>query len=111
MPVLLALKLPGARSFTPFALIGPALSYELGCDVTVRAQEQSERLTCTDDGDQIELETTRTDVSAIFSGGAEVAAGPVSPTFELSYHLGLTDVAQDPSDGLKHRGVLLTAGS
>jgi hypothetical protein len=96
-------------SFHFFA--GPAVAFEIGCDVSAEMGGQSRSADC--DDPEVQLLRKTTDFSLMFGGGLGIGAGPGEITLDISYDLGLTNLNDDPNvadESVHTRTLMLSAG-
>lgn len=104
VPVLLEYRIWTPGIVVPSLFAGPALGFELSCDVE---DEDGNSSTC----DTVELDTKATDFGVKFGAGLGFKLGTGILNFEGSYTLGLTKfIDADPEPDLKLRALSLTAG-
>lgn len=101
IPMLFGVRIPGRLS--PHLLAGPILAIESGCSLTTQGPSPQTDVDCDEvtDGPQ----TKGADFGLLFQGGLEYDLGRINVTGDVSYNLGLTDIAEvaDNVDEVKNR--------
>jgi outer membrane protein W len=109
IPVLLKGKFATKSIVSPYVYAGPALG------ITASAKELVEAPGYTSQETDVKDNTTGTDFSLVFGGGAEFKIeSKVGLTFDVRYGLGLTDMNKNPQPGdskVKTRGLSFLVGA
>jgi hypothetical protein len=95
VPVFLRFAFGQGASAKPYVLVGPSVSFELGCDVESFGQTAD----CLQD---LSFDRSKTDVGVAGGVGLEFKLGPGSALLEGRYTHGLTDVDKD-TDKVRNR--------
>lgn len=112
VPLFLTVAIPtGPSPITPRLYAGGQLGFESTCELTSSIQGSSATVSCDEEG----LNTESTDVSVVFGGGLDFAAGPGKFTVDARYDHGLTDIfAEDEGDAddldETNKNIALSAG-
>lgn len=113
IPLLLKYAFPSSGSLGVHLMAGPALGFELSCNVSFEAEGISADVAC-DEGEEqdIEIATKSFDVGALLGGGISFPMGGVRLTIEGFYNMGLTNLLEDASDddSAKNKAIYLTGG-
>lgn len=112
VPVLLQYHFPVDGNLSPRLFAGPALAFNLGCDVSGTDGSASVSLNCDDFAAfGLDLEARSVEFALVFGGGLDIAAGSMTVTFDGRYDLGLSDILEiEGTTGLKNRAWALFAG-
>lgn len=97
IPLLLILPLATGPRMAPYLYGGPALAFEVGCNVVVKAGGVSASSGC--DDDELESDRRTFDVGAMLGGGLAFPIGPGSLLIEGRYNFGLLDLNTGPDGG------------
>ena len=108
IPMLFGIRIPGR--FSPHFLAGPILAIESGCSLTTEGPLPVTDVDCDEVNDG--PRTKGADFGLLFQGGLEYDLGRINLTGDVSYHLGLTDIAEigENVDELKNRVWYLSVG-
>jgi hypothetical protein len=112
VPLLLKYAFPTTGSLGVHLFAGPALAFEVGCELGVATEGVDVSIDC-DEGDaqDVEIATKSFDLGALVGGGVSVPMDNVSLLFEASYNFGLANVADsEGDDSLKNRAFYISAG-
>jgi hypothetical protein len=107
VPLLLKLAAPlqGSPKLRPYAVLGPAVGFEVGCKVKAQSGSQSAEVDC--DDPTLGLQTKPVEVGLHFGAGLEVSQFFVG----LRYQLGLTSLDDSGADAdIKNRVLAIVAG-
>ena len=99
IPVLLKAQFP-MELVRPAVYVGPVLSFETSCDLSLSQGGVSAEVDCDSQEAQdedIDLDRKKTDFGAVFGASLDLFVGPVVLTGDLRYQLGLTDLNDDPT--------------
>jgi hypothetical protein len=112
IPVLLQYHVPVEGDISPRLFAGPALAFNLGCDVSGGDGSTSVSLSCDAFSDfGVDLEARTVELALVFGGGVDIAAGSTTVTLDGRYDMGLSDVLEiEGVSGLKNRAWELFAG-
>ena len=105
----------GSGSVTGHLLAGPALAFEVGCNVAAAFQDGPTRVefeaSC--DEEDFEAETVGVDVGLLFGGGAAWAVSPaVALSGQVGYALGLRNIDDSGAGAdIKNRALYLSVGA
>jgi hypothetical protein len=105
LPLLLRARAPAIRGiFRPMVFGGPAVSFDIGCDINVNQSSSAVRGTCQEAG----LQPTSVDASMVAGGGLDLRLGNSSLGLEVRYSWSLRPVFQNDVDIKNHQfGLLL----
>lgn len=108
IPVLLHYAVPTQGSISPHFVAGPALSFEMGCDIDGVAGGVSVSLPCEDAG----LPVSSFDIGIMGGAGVDIAtSSALTITFDALYNYGLSTVdGSDDPDDVKNRAWSFLAG-
>jgi len=107
VPLLLKLAAPlqGSPKVRPFAVLGPALGFEVGCKVKAQSGSQSAEVDCDDPA--LGLQTKSVEFGLHFGAGIEVSQFFLG----LRYQLSLTSLDDSGADAdIKNRVLAIVAG-
>lgn len=112
VPVLLYVPLlePGA---TPYLIGGPAIAFEIGCEVEAEFGGIDITAECDDDADDADNDANdrdKVDFGIIAGVGLNVPAGPGSALIEARYTFGLRKIIEGPGFNAKNRSLAIMAG-
>lgn len=113
IPLLFKYAFPTSGSLGVHVMGGPALAFELSCDISLEAEGFSADFACDEgDAEDVEIGTKSFDVGALLGGGVSFPMGGVRLTLEGFYNLGLANIVDDAADDetAKNRALYLTAG-
>ena len=109
VPVLARVNFAGtAGGFRPHFLIGPAVAFNLSCDVSGEDSGVSVELDCAD----IEIDVKKFEFAAVFGAGVGMPVGPGEFTVDGRLYQGLTNIADsdDENDEAKNEAWQILAG-
>lgn len=114
IPLLLNVRIPtGPAPVTPRLYAGPQLALETGCDISATGDGASATTSCDEasqEGD-LEVDTKSTDLSVVFGGGLDIAAGPGAITLDARYDLGVSDINElETGTDFENRSLSVAAG-
>lgn len=99
VPVLLHLGLSAGSMFAPYVFAGPAIGFEVGCQVELTTETD-----CDDAGTDAPQNRKSTDIGITAGGGVGFNIGPGTVLLEGRYNWGMTDIADiEGDDGMKNR--------
>ncbi len=106
VPVLLRLAVP-VGLFRSYIFAGPAVSFEVGCQVRFEVLGESETEDCEDDFDR-----STTDVGVMAGAGFALPVGIGRILLEARYNVGLVNLEDDPegNNDIKNRALNVFAG-
>ncbi|UCC83467.1 MAG: PorT family protein [Gemmatimonadota bacterium] len=113
VPLLAKLRIPtgSAVRVSPHLFAGPAVAFELSCNISGIVMGIPLDDDCEAPGIGIERKTT--DVSLLFGGGLEIQMGPGAVMLDALYDLGLRNLNDDPElpdDAVKNRVFMVSVG-
>lgn len=109
LPLLLRVKIPTrAGPVTPHLFAGPAVGFELHCQVSGTELGVTVDESC----DDFDLERKKVDIGVLFGAGLGIAAGPGSVLLDVAYDLGLRNLNDDPigDEKIQSRTFCLSVG-
>jgi hypothetical protein len=107
IPVLLRINVPVEGTVAPYFLVGPAIGFKAGCELTGEEGGVGVNLDC----DEAGIEIKSMDLGAIIGGGLAFAAGPGNVHVGARYNYGLTSLDDSgDSDDIKSRAFSFLAG-
>jgi len=112
-PILLKAGLPTQGKFRPALYVGPAVSFEMSCDLSGTFDGQAADRSCDDQEDGwVPKERKTFDWGLVFGAEAVYKVGrKTSLLFEVRYNLGLTSLeATEQNLNIKNRALSLMAG-
>lgn len=111
LPVLLLYHVP-AGGISPRLFAGPALAFNLGCDVSGSDGSAGVSFNCDEFSDLgFEFEAKTVEFALVLGGGVDIAAGSTTVTLDGRYDMGLSDVLEiEGLSGLRNRAWELFAG-
>jgi len=107
IPVLLRINIPVEGTVAPYFLVGPALGFKAGCEVSGEDDEVELNVDC----DEAEIEIKSLDLGAVIGAGLSFEAGPGDFHLGARYNYGLTildDSGED--DDIKSRAFSFLVG-
>jgi hypothetical protein len=104
VPLLAKFSVPTPSSIRPVFLIGPVISFEASCNVSVEGGGVSASDSC---DDALIPPRKSTDIGILGGAGLEIDVGPVILTFDGRYNLGLVNIddSGDDDTSVKNRTV------
>lgn len=105
VPLLLQFHFPVEGGVSPRLFVGPAVAFEVGCDVSGSDGTTSVSLSCDEFDDfGFDLDTKSADFGLTFGAGLDVAAGSAIVTLDGRYDMGLSDILEfEGVSGVKNR--------
>jgi hypothetical protein len=94
IPLLLKINIPTDGRVTPHLLVGPAIGFKTGCEISWSFRFQGESESDTEDCDD---ETKSIDFGGMFGAGVGITAGPGEVVLGARYNLGLITVDDPPA--------------
>jgi hypothetical protein len=114
LPLLLKYAFPTTGSLGVHVFAGPALAFEVGCELGIGSEGVDVSIDCDQGEDEgFEVTTKSFDLGALVGGGVSVPMGGASLLFEASYNFGLTNIAdtdEGEDDSVKNRAFYISAG-
>lgn len=112
VPLLLQYHFPVEGSVSPRLFAGPAVAFELACDVSGSDGSTNVSLSCDDFADfGFDLDTKSADFGLTFGAGVDIAAGSATVTLDGRYDMGLSEIVEfEGVSGLKNRAWEFFAG-
>lgn len=112
VPVLFLARIPTGGAFRPYALAGPVVSFETGCELEIEGLNGPVRDDCATFDPEDPLLTKGTEVGVAFGGGIEFARDRLVFLLDGRYNLGLTDIndVEDAPESFKNRTWSFAAG-
>jgi hypothetical protein len=99
VPATLTIPLQNS-SITPRLYAGPAVGFEMKCELAASAQGQSQTVDCDQVGEltggELAIQTKSPDFGFFFGGGVDVGLGNGAITFDILYNIGLTNINDIP---------------
>ena len=107
IPVLLRINVPVEGTVAPYFLVGPALGFKAGCEVTGEEGGVEVKVDC----DEAEAEIKSLDFGGVVGGGISFEAGPGNIHVGARYNYGLTSLDDSGEDeDVKNRAFSFLAG-
>ncbi|UCC71066.1 MAG: outer membrane beta-barrel protein [Gemmatimonadota bacterium] len=88
------LTIPTQGNITPRVYAGPAIAFEVGCNISGEEGGASIEIDCETFG----VETKSVDFGLFFGGGIDVSVGSGAVMLDVLYNLGLTNVNDTPGE-------------
>jgi hypothetical protein len=107
IPVLLRIDVPTDGSIAPYFLIGPAIGFRVGCEISAEGDGLEINVDC----DEAEATIKSVDFGGVAGAGLSIAAGSGNIHFGARYNFGLMSLDDsDFEDDLKSRAFSILAG-
>jgi len=94
LPVLLRINVPVEGNVAPYFVVGPAISFKAGCEVTGEGGGVEVKIDC----DEAEAETKSVDFGGVVGAGLSFGAGPGNIHVGARFNYGLTTVDDSEYD-------------
>jgi len=109
MPVLLRYPIATGGRFTPHLMLGPAVSFKLGCSINASSQGSSASIPC---GEGIIPPVQSVDIGGMGGAGVTMAtSGRVAFALDVLYNVGFVTIDDSPaSDDVKNRAWSFVGG-
>jgi hypothetical protein len=107
IPLLLRINVPVEGTVAPYFLVGPALGFKGGCEITAELNGDEEKLDCDETG----FEVKSVDFGGVVGAGLSFGAGPGSFHLGARYNYGLISLDDSEEDwDLGNRAFSFLAG-